>query len=265
LVATRSTASRVRIALLLGVLLIVIAYAANDVISRRARTEWRRPLRVALVIVQAGPVSPSAVAALKARTSALEAKLHSEFRRYRPDAQAPFHFVSYGPVEQRRSPPAEPNPGPLGLVQHALDLFRFTRDIDARAGVPTRGFDSRLYLVTRPPASDERKFVEGKSEHGGRVGLALVELDDTMVDLALIVATHELFHTLGATDKYDADGKTLVPSGLAEPERGLDQRYAELMAQNLPQGEDGEVPPESFDEVSVGEVTAGEIGWARAE
>ena len=39
-----------------------------------------------------------------------------------------------------------------------------------------------------------------------------------MADFALFVAAHELFHTLGATDKYDASGAALVPSGLAEPD-----------------------------------------------
>lgn len=260
-----STALRVRVTLLLAVLVVVIVYAVNDVITRRARTEWRRPLRVALIVVQAGPVDSSALVELEARIPALETKLRSEFQRYRPGADAPFQFVAYGPVEQQRPPPADAPDGLLGLARHSFELHRFTGDVDARAGVPTRGFDARLYLVVRPPVSDLRQFVEGKSEHGGRVGLALVELDDTMADLALFVATHELLHTLGASDKYDADGKTQLPEGLAEPERGLAQRYAEIMAQNRPLGDGEEVTPESLDELSVGAVTAKEIGWEAAK
>jgi hypothetical protein len=257
----RSTAARIRVALLLGVLIIVVTYAVHDVLERRARTEWKRTLNVALVVVQAGPVSPTALAALSARGPALEAKLKSEFRRYRPDADAPFAFVCFGPVEQRRAPPGDVEPGLLGLARHALELFRFTHDIDSRAGVPTRGFDARLYLVARPPASNIRQFIEGKSENGGRVGLALVELDDSMVDLALFVAAHELLHTLGATDKYDATGNTRIPDGLAEPERGYPQQYAEIMAENRPVDAQHEVPPTSLEELRVGAVTAGEIGW----
>jgi hypothetical protein len=40
-----------------------------------------------------------------------------------------------------------------------------------------------------------------------------VELNRTMVDFALFVTTHELLHLLGAKDKYDAAGRSLVPEG----------------------------------------------------
>jgi hypothetical protein len=73
--------------------------------------------------------------------------------------------------------------------------------------------------------------------------------------------THELFHTLDATDKYDARGRTLIPQGLAEPERGLPQRFAEIMARNRPVTETSEALPKSVDEIAVGPLTASEIGW----
>ena len=43
-----------------------------------------------------------------------------------------------------------------------------------------------------------------------------VEMSDAdSADFALVVVAHELFHTLGAEDKYDAQGRALVPLGLA--------------------------------------------------
>jgi hypothetical protein len=103
------------------------------------------------------------------------------------------------------------------------------------------------------------------SEHGGRVGLALAELDADTVDTALFVAAHELFHTLGANDRYGPDGRALVPFGLAEPslEPLYPQRYAEIMARNRPLSPTTEARPKSLDELRVGEATAREIGWAR--
>jgi hypothetical protein len=147
-------------------------------------------------------------------------------------------------------------------VKHAWALGRFTSDIDERAGVPTRGFDARIYVVVRPPSA--QGFVEGTSEHGGRVGIALAELDETNVALALFVVAHELFHTLGATDRYWPDGRTSVPDGLAEPELSppFPQRYVEIMARNRPVDATREVPPSSLEELWVGEKTAREIGWA---
>ena len=101
------------------------------------------------------------------------------------------------------------------------------------------------------------------SEHGGRVGVASSELDASTVDLALFVAAHELFHVLGASDRYGADGSTLFPEGLAEPDLvpQFPQRYAEVMARNRPLSATEEARPESLDELWVGMKTASEIGW----
>jgi hypothetical protein len=103
------------------------------------------------------------------------------------------------------------------------------------------------------------------SEHGGRVGIARAELDHDTVDLSLFVAAHELFHTLGADDHYDADGRVRLPDGLAEPELVplFPQRRAEIMARNRPVSATTEERPISLDELGVGPATAREIGWLR--
>jgi hypothetical protein len=81
----------------------------------------------------------------------------------------------------------------------------------------------------------------------------------------LFVAAHELFHTLGASDKYDPSGHASYPSGFAEPERTplYPQRGIELMARNRPLSPTSERPPEKLDELWVGDETAREIGWPR--
>jgi hypothetical protein len=107
--------------------------------------------------------------------------------------------------------------------------------------------------------------VEGEGQQGGRLGAVEVDLDGSMVDFALFVAAHELFHTLGATDKYDASGRTLMPAGLASPMlRPLfPQPCAEVMARNRPVGPGSEQPPDRLDELGVGPLTAREVGWLR--
>jgi hypothetical protein len=96
------------------------------------------------------------------------------------------------------------------------------------------------------------------------VGLVEVELDATMVDFALFVAAHELLHTLGATDRYDDAGEPLVPEGLADPD--LEPRYpqhaTEVMARHRAVAPGRSKPPESLDELVVGDTTAREIGWS---
>ena len=107
-------------------------------------------------------------------------------------------------------------------------------------------------------------FIEGASEQNGRVGIAKADLDVDMVDFSLFVTAHELFHTLGASDKYDASGNVLFPQGLAEPERepALPQAFVELMAHGRPIAHKHEELPASLDELRIGPYTAEEIGWS---
>lgn len=254
---------RVRVTILLTILLLVILWAWRDVRSRRERNTWERPLSVAIVLLLRGPVTSDAVEAFRARIPALETRLADEWRRYRPAATHPFVFTFFGPVEAGESLPEMTGSGLLASAKESWALWRWTSRVDREAGVDTSGYDSRVYVVARPPVNAEHEMVEGESEEGGRVGTVEVELDPSMADFALFVTTHELLHTLGASDKYDLTGKTLIPSGLAEPDRVplFPQRLAEVMARNLPVGPSAERPPASLDELGVGPVTASEIGW----
>jgi len=251
----------IRVSLLLGVLVVAALYAWRDTTGRRERNEWKRTLDVALIVVRDGPVGDGALSALRSETRDLEAALARQFARYRGNSVRPFSFVWYGPAALRERIPKPPEDGLVAAAKYTWRLRSFTADIDSQADVPSRGFDARIYLVVRPPSA--RGFVEGMSEDGGRIGVAEAELDETTVALTLFVAAHELFHTLGASDRYGPDGRTLFPDGLAEPEKSplFPQRYAELMARNRPLDAEREVPPESLDELWVGKKTAAEIGW----
>jgi hypothetical protein len=209
---------RIRVTLLLIVLGGVLAYAYVDRSQREARRSWERTLRVAVILVEQAPLEPSAVAALGLRVDPLEAQLEAEMRRYLPAGPKPFEIALLGPIVSNDAPPTPPDGGELiEIAKYQWALRRWVSGIDEAGKLPTRGFDSRVYLVARPPTDTQRKQVEGTSEAGGRVGVVSVELDATMADLALFVATHELFHTLGATERYAPDGSVLIPDGLGDP------------------------------------------------
>jgi len=172
----------------------------------------------------------------------------------------------FGPVHVTERPPALEGTGLIDLARYTLAKRQYIGRIDDAAKIDARGLDARIYLVAREGRAGGTNFVEGVSEDGGRTGFVEVDLDESMVDFALFVFAHELFHTLGATDKYDASGHVLVPAGLAEPNLvpQLPQRYAELMARSRPVAPGREVPPDRLDELRVGVATATEIGWRTA-
>ena len=254
--------------MLLGLLAATVAWAWIDVRSRRARTEWQRPLEASVALVQLGSVDQGALRALRARLPALQSRLRDEYHRHGGQLPQPINFTLFGPVTVDRAPPAAPDTTTLvNLVRHTYEQWRWTHAVDVGSDLPTRRFDSRIYVLVRAPQGSERSWVEGSSELGGRVGVALIELGASTVDLALFVVAHELFHTLGANDKYDASGRALIPEGLVEAERVplYPQRYAEVMTRNLVLAVGSERPPDSLAELGVGALTAREIGWSGSE
>ncbi len=258
---------RVRVAILLTILVGLVLYAWGDARSRAARNDWSRTLDVAIVVVSTGPAGSTDAgvqAALRERARTLGTRLDAELHRYR-EGNPPFAFEVFAVDLPGAQPPAADDAGIVGAARFTWDLRRFTSDIDALAGIADRRFDSRIYLLAAPVVNERRKTVEGLSQDGGRIGLVEVELDGSMVDFALFVVAHELFHTLGAPDRYDAIGNPEVPDGLADPNRVplYPQEGAELMARHRATAPGRSVPPESIDELTVGAATARAIGWQR--
>ncbi len=249
--------------MLLAVLSGVLIWGYLDVRGRRERTTWERPLSVAIVIVKNGAVDPIAIKNFCDRSMSLSARLDAEKNRYRADGVRPFIFQCFGPVESGASPPSSEGDGWVDAVKQTFALGSYSRAIDAAAGINKGDFDSRIYVAVRPPERADRNLIEGVSENGGRIGTVSVELDDTMVDFALFVSAHELFHTLGASDKYDANGFASVPDGLADPDASprYPQSRAEIMARGRPLAAGREIVPTRLEDLGVGPATAREIGW----
>jgi hypothetical protein len=260
---------QVRVAILGGILLLVIAYALHDVQRRRARTEWVAELRVGVVLLELeqadARLAPDLLPNLARNLERLEQRLNDEFRRYHPGAPDMFQLSPYGPVTVSEAPPSIDTDTAWGLVKQTYQLWRYTSNVNTQGQVPSAAFDSIIYVVAEPVQNEELKFVEGFSQQGGKVGVTRIQLDASTTDLCLFVVGHELMHTLGATDKYDAAGHTLIPEGLADPEKVplYPQTQSEIMARNRVLSLEKERIPESLDELRVGAFTAREIGWQR--
>jgi hypothetical protein len=258
----------VRVGVLLAVLAGVLLWGWNDVRSRRARNDWDHTLVVAIALVRLEPIDDVAIVALRKQLPALEDRLSAELARYRPGAPHPFRFELKDPIDGSAPPAGPASDGPVDLAKYAYALRSYVNDIDQRARIDASLYDVRIYVALRRPRQAEVTLAEGRSQQGGRIGIVEVELDTDAegAHLPLVVVAHELMHTLGASDKYDpGSGRTLVPLGLAEPDRVplFPQRYAEIMARNRPISATEEKVPESFEQIAVGPATAREIRWLR--
>lgn len=78
-----------------------------------------------------------------------------------------------------------------------------------------------------------------------------------------IVITHEILHTVGASDKYNFFGGPQFPYGYANPQRQplYPQRYAEIMVGRIPTSSYSSYMATSLKSVRMNTLTASEIAW----
>ncbi len=255
----------VRVSILLTILAGVLLYALRDVRKRELRTDWARTLRVALVLVPLDPLEPRTEAALRVRLGALEQRLAEEMQRYR-DGVRPFSVEIVVATTGSPPPPRPPASDDwLDTLAFNWELSRWVDRVDERARYDPARFDARIYLAAAR-GDGTTLTVEGTGQEGGHIGVVEIDLAPSMVDVALFVAAHELFHILGATDKYAPDGGVLVPDGLPEPNRSplFPQPKAEVMARHRAVSASESVLPATLDELAVGPATAREIRWLHA-
>jgi hypothetical protein len=124
-----------------------------------------------------------------------------------------------------------------------VQVFALYHALDGTSATPdSTGLQKGLVAVTHLYAAPE---AEGSNE---------------------VVLTHELLHTLGATDKYDLrTGQPIAPDGLGDPVQSppYPQELGEIMAGRIAVSAAQAEIPDSLDDMTVGPATAREIGWAR--
>jgi hypothetical protein len=249
-----------RVAVLLVGLCAALAWGFSVQRQRDARTDWTRPLQVAVVLLGE---DAGAAQALRDGMPRLEAWFAREHRRYRPDGLAqPIQFQVFGPVRPDAPLPwPESSPGWLGQLRYARTLQGALAPLDAAVDLDPRGYDARMYVVVE--SGTVSTFAEGVGAAGGEVGLIRARVQGKDTTLALTALAHELLHCLSATDKYDAQGHALLPQGLVDPGRAplLPQRQAEVMVGEVPLAAGEGRLPDSLEEVAVGPHTAAEVRW----
>ncbi|MDT3705396.1 MAG: hypothetical protein ROZ09_01125 [Thiobacillus sp.] len=249
---------RFRILLLLGVLAGVIGFTWLEQFMVRG---WRGPLDIAVIPIN-GDGSAEATEAIRAMQEQdfldIGVFLEREVARYGVK-HAPAMQVTVLP-ELKQKPPAPPRDGSvLKTMLWSLKLRGWVyRQSDGWLPQPGR---IKLFLLYHAP-EDGVALEHSLGLQKGLIGVVHVFADRAQAAQNNIVIAHELLHTLGATDKYEAGGMPRYPQGYAEPElpQSAQRREAEIMAGRLV-GANGEpVMPPGLERCVVGPLTAYEIG-----
>ncbi len=258
----RSRLFTLRLTVLLLGLLAAGAWALRQQRTRAFRTDWERSVVVEVVLAAQGPVPDAAVERWRTGLVALEEWMAAESARYRRSAVPPVQFSLQGPVVIQELPTLELPEGGFARLKGSWEVSRQLSAIEALLPPGRPRSDARLFVLLEDQPSAEWS-VEGIGARGGNVGAVRAHAQDDELTLSLTAVAHELFHCLGAVDKYDERGHAQSPEGLAEPERPLPGRYAEVMVGEVPVSLSEGRLPTSLGEVRVGPATAREIRWVR--
>jgi hypothetical protein len=252
-------AKKLRIAVLLFILLTV---AVGSWQARLRTTSWKRALNVVVFPINADG---------KTQTDAYIRRLDDEsFEPIRGfmRAEAQHYGVSLiNPVDVYIGPrvDAMPPPPPVGGSVPQVMLWSLKMRYWAwRHGEhPILEPDVRIYALLYHPSTTQR-LEHSVGLQKGLVGVAKLFAVPHMTAENNIIITHELLHTLGATDKYDlATNQPLYPEGYADPQLSplYPQEFAEIMGARIPLSEHNSAAPAALEAVLIGPQTALEIGW----
>lgn len=251
---------RFRVAILLFILIVV---ALGSYLQKRRITSWRQPLRVGVYPIAENEAVEGYIQGLSdAHFAAVERFMQQQGERFeRTGSLVQMHL---GPAVQER-PPELPERaiGPLDAILFSLKLRWWT--FQAARTYSLGPADIRLFVIYHE-ARPGRSLRHSLGLEKGRVGVVYAFGHEKLTARNNVVITHELLHTVGASDKYREDGAAIYPDGFAEPQ--LPSRYpqtrAEIMAGVIPMSPTHAKLAQSLEVCTVGEKTAREIGWQKS-
>jgi len=241
------------------ILLIVLALVAGTTTWERLWVRgWTRPLQVAIYPIAMDAASTAFVGQLKAEDfQEIGAFLTREASRWRRNAMPAPHVVLKAPI--RIAPTLVQPRSTWEAIQWSLRLRWYAfRQTPFWASLGT----VRLFVLYHPLQFNQAL----PHSHGlqkGLLGVVHVFASDAQRAQNSFVMAHELLHTLGATDKYDANGQPLYPTGVADPnsQPPYPQYKAEIMGGRTAITPNRAEIPIGLGEAVIGYATAAEIGW----
>ena len=252
---------RVRIFILLFILL-TVTLSAWRTSSRLA--SWEHTLQVVLYPVNAdgGAATQRYIDSLKQEDfESIAGYLEQQGKRYGLNALFPVR-VTLAPVVREIPPAIPPAATAFDALHWSLSLRYWAWRHASDAGIRP---DVRLFLLYHDPALNN-VVPDSAGLAKGQIGVAHLFAARAQQGSNLVVATHELMHTLGASDKYDLrNNQPLFPAGFADPQQNplYPQEQAELMAGRIAVAIDRAEIPQSLAETVVGRESAYEIGWLK--
>lgn len=259
----RSLWGKLRLIFLIAVLIIV---ALNAWLSKVRTTDWQEPLWLIIYPINADRRSDTQLfinALEREHFEDIEIFINREAQRYGVKLERPIEVYLAPPVDGILPKPPK-NASILESVLWSLQMRYWAWVHDSWEGPkPDIKVYLKLFSIQNTQVLEHSLGLQ-KGMIGVVNGFASI---DYQAQNGFVI-THELLHTLGASDKYDlSTNQPLWPHGYAVPdlEPLLPQSKAEIMGGRIPLNRIESVMPDSLKDVIVGEETAQEINWMSAQ
>lgn len=246
-----------RIFILLLILLIV---AIGNWATNRRITDWSHSLRVVIY-----PINADQSEVTEDYIQTLEEGDFSAIKPFFIEELENFAITSDDPIDIALSPPVNQTPPQIPLQGNILQIMLWSLKLRYWA------FQRDEYTGPKPEIQIFALYYDPKTTSAIRHSTGLEKGHIAVVNLFAnkkqnnsnqFIITHELLHTLGASDKYNLDtNEPFYPHGYADPELEplFPQSFAEVMGGRIPLSQTESEIPGSLEEVIIGEQTAREI------
>lgn len=242
--------------------LILIGVALGSWLTSKRSTSWEQPLWIAIYPINADkkPATQQYIDQLELQDfQSIEDFMAEEAEEFNVALKHPF-TIKLAP-QVKSIPPATPNSGAMWKVMiWSLKLRYWAYKANTYQGPAPH---IRVF-VKYFSAKNQQTLSHSLGLQEGMLGIVNAFALKRMTDANAMVITHEILHTLGATDKYDLEtGLPLFPSGYAEAGKKplYPQEFAEIMGAKIPLSASKVVIPKGLWQVVIGDQTAREIKW----
>ena len=216
-------------------LLILFIVALGTWATNMRATDWSHPLRVVIYPINGdqSDITEDYITNLDEQDFApIKIFFIEELEQYGITSDEPVH-IALSPIV-RQLPPKIPHQGStLDIILWSLKLRYWAFQRDEYQGPKAEIQLFALYFD--PQTSPAVKHSTGLEK--GHIAVINLFANKKQKQSNLFIITHELLHTLGATDKYNlANNEPVYPHGFAEPELQplYPQIYAEVMGGRIP-------------------------------
>lgn len=252
---------KLRILFLLFVLILV---AGDYWLTKYRSTDWDMPLQMVIYPIDGDRREASSSYIDELTESAfepIETYLAEEAEAYNLPLEQPV-IVKLGPVVPELPPKPPADRQVLKVMWWSLKMRFWVFSVDQYSGPSP---DIRMFVVYHDPEIHDRlKHSLGLEK--GLIGVVHAFAAQKQEERNNIVITHELLHTVGASDKYElSSGAPLYPVGFVDPDKEplYPQDYAEIMAGVTPISKNEWEMPDQLSDTLIGRETATEINWIK--